>query len=80
MLTTIQKWGNSLALRIPKSFALETQINNGTEVEIKIKDKQLVITPVSKEKYNLDSFLLEMTSSNVHKEIDFGDSKGKELL
>jgi antitoxin MazE len=80
MHTTIQKWGNSLALRIPKSFALETQINNGTEVEIKIKDKQLVISPVNKEKYNLDTLLSEITNSNVHKEIDFGELEGKELL
>lgn len=80
MHTTIQKWGNSLAIRIPKAFALETQINNGTEVEIRIKDKQLVITPVKKEKYSLDDLLSEITNANIHNEIDFRDTQGKELL
>jgi len=39
----IQKWGNSLAIRIPKSFAKEVQIDYNTEVELTIKDESLVI-------------------------------------
>lgn len=80
MRTIIQKWGNSLAIRIPKSFASETKIENGTEVDLLIKHNQLVISPIVREKYSLDAFLSEITDSNIHQEIDFGEPVGEELI
>ena len=80
MQTTIKKWGNSLTIRIPKSFASETKINNGTEVDLLIKNNQLIISPIKKEKYSLDAFLSEITESNIHNDIDFGEPMGKELI
>ena len=80
MQTTIQKWGNSLAVRIPRSFASETKIDNGTEVDLSIKDHQLVISPIAKNEYRLDAMLSEMTDSNIHTEIDFGEPQGREIL
>lgn len=80
MQTTIQKWGNSLAIRIPKSFASETKINNGTEVDLLIKNNQLIISPIEKEKYSLDAFLSEITDSNIHNYVDFGEPVGNELI
>lgn len=80
MQTTIQKWGNSLAIRIPKSFASETKINNGTKVDLLIKNNQLIISPIEKEKYSLDAFLSEITDSNIHNEVDFGEPMGEELI
>lgn len=80
MQTTIQKWGNSLAIRIPKSFASETKINNGTEVDLLIKNNQLIITPIIKDEYTLDAFLSEINNSNIHNEIDFGEPLGEELI
>ena len=80
MQTTIQKWGNSLAIRIPKSFASETKINNGTKVDLLIKNNQLIIAPIIKEEYTLDAFLSEINDSNIHNEIDFGKPLGKELI
>ncbi len=80
MQTIIQKWGNSLAVRIPKSFASETKINNGTEVDLLIKNNQLVISPIIKDKYSLDAFLSEITESNIHNEVDFGEPIGEELI
>ncbi len=80
MQTTIQKWGNSLAIRIPKSFASETKINNGTEVNLIIKNNQLVISPIVKNQYSLDAFLSEITELNIHNELDFGEPIGEELI
>ena len=80
MQTTVQKWGNSLAIRIPKSFASETKINNGTEVDLLIKNNQLIISPIEKEKYSLDAFLSEITDSNIHNDVDFGEPMGGELI
>jgi len=80
MQTTIQKWGNSLAVRIPRSFASETQIENGTEVDLSIKNNQLVISPIAKPEYSLDALLSQVNESNLHYEVDFGESQGRELL
>ncbi len=80
MQTIIQKWGNSLAIRIPKSFASETKISNGTEVDLLIKNNQLVISPIIKDKYSLDAFLSEISESNIHNEVDFGEPIGEELI
>ena len=80
MQTTIQKWGNSLAVRIPRSFASETQIENGTEVDLFIKNNQLIISPVAKKEYTLDNMLSKVNESNIHYEIDFGEPRGRELL
>ena len=81
MQTIIQKWGNSLAIRIPRSFAKQTNISNGTEVDLSVKKNKMVISPVQKDnKYDLDSFLAEVDDSNIHSEVDFGEPVGKELI
>ena len=43
MRTRIQKWGNSLALRIPKSFAAEVKLEQGSEIEVSLVDGKLVV-------------------------------------
>ena len=48
MKTRVQKWGNSLALRIPKSFASEVGLKSESPVEVSMEDGKLVIAPVAK--------------------------------
>ena len=79
MQIQVQKWGNSLAIRIPKSFAKETNINKGTVVDLSLSDGKLVATPLTKEKYSLTQLLNEITDENIHEEIDTGDAVGKEI-
>ncbi|OGU55053.1 MAG: multidrug transporter MatE [Ignavibacteria bacterium RBG_13_36_8] len=80
METKIQKWGNSLAIRIPKSFAKEAKLDYNTEVEMTIEEERLIIKPVKYKKYKLSDLLKEITKHNIHKEIDTGQAQGKELL
>ncbi len=75
----VQKWGNSLAIRIPKSFAKETNINNGSVVDLSLSDGKLIATPISKKKYSLTQLLDEITNENIHGEIYTGDGVGKEI-
>lgn len=77
MKTRIQKWGNSLALRIPKTFALETGLEPDSEVEITLVNGQLVIVP-SLPTYTLESLLAKVTDKNTHSEIDMGGKMGSE--
>ncbi|MDQ3322855.1 MAG: AbrB/MazE/SpoVT family DNA-binding domain-containing protein [Acidobacteriota bacterium] len=78
MKVQIQKWGNSLALRIPKSFALETKIEQGSTVEVALEKGQITVKPV-KDEITLESLLADITEENLHTEIDFGKPEGKEV-
>ncbi|MFZ4526515.1 MAG: AbrB/MazE/SpoVT family DNA-binding domain-containing protein [Chlorobium sp.] len=78
MLTKVQKWGNSLALRIPKNWALEARLENNSEVEISLVEGKHVITPVVTTKQELAHQLSGVTEDNLHNECDTGDATGKE--
>ncbi|MBM3173305.1 MAG: AbrB/MazE/SpoVT family DNA-binding domain-containing protein [Chloroflexi bacterium] len=78
MKTRVQKWGNSLALRIPKSFADEVGLQKETPVEVSLADGKLVITPVAKPKPTLRQLLAKVTEENLHHEIDTGSATGNE--
>lgn len=79
MKTRVQKWGNSLALRIPKSFADEVGIRKETSVEVSLADGKLVIQPVAKPRMDLKRLLAKVTTENVHHEVDTGHATGNEI-
>lgn len=79
MKTRIQKWGNSLALRIPKSFANEVGLQRETSVEVSLDDGKLVVTPVSRPKPTLKQLLAKITKDNIHHEVDTGTAVGNEV-
>jgi antitoxin MazE len=74
----IQRWGNSLALRIPKSFALELQVEQGSTIDMSLDDGSIVIAPITEPEYSLEELLAEVTRKNRHGEID-GDLRGREV-
>jgi antitoxin MazE len=78
MITKIQKWGNSLGLRIPKSFAEEADVEPGSEVDLSVIDGGLVIKPLRKRKYQLSALLRRVTDSNLHDEVPTGEPVGRE--
>ena len=77
MRSRIQKWGNSLALRIPKAFAEETGLTTDSAVEIVVSEGRLVITPAHD--YDLDTLLAGITDENRHEEIGTGSVTGNEV-
>ncbi len=77
MEVKIQKWGNSLALRIPRAFSKDTKISDGTVVEMTMKKGEIVIKP---KVYDLQTMLSKITDSNQHSEVDLGEPMGRELL
>ncbi len=78
MRVQIQKWGNSLALRIPKSFAVESKIEQGSTVEVSLKSGKITVVPVAEPEFSLDDLLAKITPENLHDEADTGASVGKE--
>ena len=79
MLVRVQKWGNSLALRIPAAFARETGIDSGAEVDLALEDGRLVITPRASPSYSLDELLGGVSDENLHAEVDVGAPRGGEV-
>ena len=78
MLTRIQKWGNSLGLRIPKSYAADVEVEAGSTVELCVENGELVIRPVRRRQYVLSELLEGVNSGNLHEEISTGDPVGRE--
>jgi antitoxin MazE len=79
-MPTIQKWGNSLAVRIPAPLADELKIAAGTVVQIKLRKGELVVAPRRREKYRLRDLLKNCKPSQLHGELDFGPDVGREVL
>ena len=78
MKTRVQKWGNSLALRIPKSFAAEAGLREDSPVEVTLREGEIVIQPLSRVPLILDELLRGVTDQNLHGEWDTGPAVGKE--
>ena len=79
MQTKITKWGNSLALRIPKSFALNANLKQNELVDLSIEKEKIIITPINEKEYSLKELLDQVTESNLHGEFDTGKPVGKEI-
>lgn len=76
MKTTVQKWGNSLGIRIPKAFAVHLGIESGGTVELAMDSKGLRIKPV---KLTIEEMLANMKPEQLHEAIDWGPPVGKEI-
>jgi antitoxin MazE len=79
MQAKIKKWGNSLALRIPKSFALNANLRQNKLVDLSIDKERIIITPIDEREYSLDELLESVSESNLHGEVDTGAPVGKEI-
>lgn len=74
MLVTLSKWGNSLGIRIPQSIVKDIGLAANEPVELLLEGDHILIHKV----YRLDSLLAQITSENIHTEIDTGSSAGGE--
>ena len=81
MATTVQKWGNSLGIRIPKAVAEQVRLENGTEVEFETTAGVLTIRPRRRRrKYKLADLLAKMKGPNPHGEAFPGGPVGREII
>jgi antitoxin MazE len=81
MKVKIQKWGNSLAVRIPKSFAVQTEIEQDSFVDLSVLEGNIIVKPEKKKpRFTLEELLQGVKEENMHGEIDFGKPVGKEIF
>lgn len=78
MKTKVQKWGNSLAVRIPKPFAEEAGLERETSVEMSVEEGKIVIERTELPEIELERLLERVTAEYIHEEVDTGRSVGKE--
>lgn len=79
MQTKIQKWGNSLGLRIPKSFAEQAGVEAGSDVDLSIESGELIVRPWRARRYDLKELLRSVTAKNIHREVETGEPLGREV-
>ncbi|MGE5542431.1 MAG: AbrB/MazE/SpoVT family DNA-binding domain-containing protein [Bacillota bacterium] len=77
MRVRVQKWGNSLAVRLPNAIAKEAGIEYGSSVDLLSTGREIVIRPAAR-KYSLDEMLEGIRQSNLHDVVDAGSPTGKE--
>ena len=78
MKTTVQKWGNSLAVRIPKNITKDTKVSEGSSINIMVENGNIILSPSAKE-YSLKELLKNVTNENIHSEVSTGDHIGGEI-
>lgn len=77
MKTKIQKWGNSLGVRLPKNITDQKTLRDGLGVFVVLRNNQIVIEPIEEE-LSLESLLSKVTVDNLHKETEWSAVRGKE--
>ena len=82
VIIEFRKWGNSLAVRIPKALADAIKASDGKPAEMKVENGTLVLRPIvkpaRKPRYTLEELLSGMTRANVPQEIDWGPRRSNE--
>jgi len=76
MKTAIMKWGNSLAVRIPKALAKLMGVDKETEVEMRFENDSIILKKASPK---LSDLLSQINENNIHEEIDWVEPVGKEI-
>lgn len=79
MQSKVQRWGNSLAVRIPKAFARDVGLDEDAPVEISVHGEDLVISLIKPRSFSLGQLLAEITDENIHAEVATGQALGKEI-
>ena len=77
MKAKVQRWGNGLAIRIPRAYAADLRLDAGSVVNLDLVEATLVVTP-EPTRASLDELLARVTPENVHAEIDLGPAVGRE--
>ena len=77
--TQLAKWGNSLALRIPRELAQSAKLREGDPVTLSVAAEGRVVVSATRRKYRLKDLVSRITAKNRHGETDWGNPVGKEI-
>jgi antitoxin MazE len=77
--TQLTKWGNSLAVRIPKAVAEDARLREGEPVTLTVARPGSLVIKRARRKYRLSQLVARITAKNRHEETDWGEPQGKEI-
>ena len=77
-MTTIQKWGNSLAVRLPKKATYG--LTAGTRVRVERVGGDVIIVPQKQEVPSLKELLRSFPANHREREVDWGEDRGAERV
>ena len=78
METKIQKWGNSLAVRLPKDITKKLALREGSVVAVSEDKRRIIVQNVPQKKAPLTELVKQITPKNLHSEIEWDDPRGME--
>lgn len=78
--SSVGKWGNSAAVRIPASLLAQASLKDKQAIDLVLSGGRITLEPVTNQELCLDDLLSGITSSNLHESIEFGQPLGKEAL
>ena len=76
--TTVAKWGNSLAVRIPQAFAKQARISEGDTLDLALREDGAIVLSSARRRYQLSDLVSRITPKNRHRETDWGQPVGEE--
>jgi len=79
METRIQRWGNSLGLRIPKPYAEEARVEAGSPVDVSLEEGALVVRPIRRRAYDLRALMKAVNAKNLPDPVETGPPVGREV-
>ena len=77
--SSVKKWGNSLAVRIPAAVAQDLGLSENSSVQIVSDGIVATIQPKKRKKRSLDELVAAISPNNIHEAVDWGDPVGKEI-
>ena len=78
MKAVVHKWGNSLAIRIPRNISSDANVTEGSCVYVTVENGSIVLTPSIKDK-SLEELLKRVDGNNIHSEVSTGNNTGGEI-
>ncbi|MEO5926766.1 MAG: AbrB/MazE/SpoVT family DNA-binding domain-containing protein [Bryobacteraceae bacterium] len=75
----IAKWGNSLAVRLPRGIVRDAGLVEGDRVLLDVTEDGAILLRAGRPKYSLDELVSGITPKNRHREADWGKAVGKEV-
>jgi len=74
----VSRWGNSLAIRIPRNILRDAGVEEGDRLSLDLAKDGAIVIRSTRRKYSLDELVAGITPKNRHSETDWGEPRGKE--